>query len=270
MIRTTKGSLLYEEKMKKYFLVSMVSLFLSAPMSAGTIHHIGEAIDVAGKQRMLTQRMLADYVLIGMNSHFKNPAKDLTGTIGAFDEGLAAIDAFSDNAKIHDIISRERKIWKAVKHELESAPSVEKCKMLCDELEKLLTYSNDIVQEMKQEGGISVSGIIDISGRQRMLSQRIASLYNLNLWKEGNRQFKQDLNAAMELFKKSMGRLKTYSKNTARISELIGRVEKTYHYFEMMNSMESSMSTMPSLAYKKLDDILIDMDKITHLYASLD
>jgi len=59
------------------------------------IANLSEAVDVAGKQRMYTQRMLKDYAMIGMENRFGDPEKDLKTTIRNFEEHLDALLAFN-------------------------------------------------------------------------------------------------------------------------------------------------------------------------------
>ena len=102
-----------------------------------------------------------------------------------------------------------------------------------------------------------------------MLSQRIAGLYILNMWATNNEVYKKRLNEAMVLFKRSMDQLKTYNKNTDEIKALIAKVEKSYGYLAKMRTVGASMKVMPSLVYNKLDGMLVNMHKVTGLYASI-
>jgi hypothetical protein len=89
------------------------------------------------------------------------------------------------------------------------------------------------------------------------------------MWATNNEVYKKKLEDAMGLFKSSMERLKKYDKNTEEINMLLAKVEKSYGYLERMRSVGSSMNTMPSLVYKKLDGMLTNMHKVTGLYASI-
>ena len=254
--------------MKKVFSIAVMIFLFPFFAQAMTIVNVQQAVDVAGKQRMLTQRMLADYVMMGMNSNFKDPRTDLIRVVKEFNENLEAVSRYDQSRGVKLKISKVQALWATARKSLKKQPTMQNCDTLWIEMDTLLTYCNDIVVAIKKSAKNQLGEIVDLSGRQRMLSQRIAGLYILNLWAQDRSVYQEKLDEAMSLFGHSMNRLKQYGKNTEEINALITRVETSYHYLEKMNSLESSMQTMPSLVYQKLDDILITMDKITHLYAS--
>jgi nitrate/nitrite-specific signal transduction histidine kinase len=255
--------------MKKILQVLIVPFILLISTQAEEIKNTQQAINIAGKQRMLTQRMLADYVMIGMNSTFRDPKGDLSKVVLEFGTNLEDISAYSKEEEVTKKLSKVKAQWVTVKNQVQQDPSLDICKTLCADMDKLLEYSNDVVVAIKKHSAGKAGEIVDMSGRQRMLSQRIAGLYILNMWATHNDVYKKKLDDAMTLFKNSMETLKKYDKNTDEINTLIAKVEKSYGYLEKMRSVGSSMNTMPSLVYKKLDGMLTNMHKVTGLYASL-
>jgi hypothetical protein len=98
-----------------------------------------------------------------------------------------------------------------------------------------------------------------------MLSQRMASLYMLKVWNVEDANFKQKMKDAIALFKTSLTKLNDYKQNTPEIKTLLKKVKRNFMFFEMMNRSKSKF--IPSLIYKKSNDILKDMNTITGLYA---
>ena len=92
--------------MKKLLLMITISLGMS--LQATEILNVQHAVDIAGKQRMLTQRMMADYVMIGLHSSFKNPQKDLALTLDEFEENLHVISAYGSAVKIQNALNKYR------------------------------------------------------------------------------------------------------------------------------------------------------------------
>ena len=250
-------------------LVLLVPFLMIVSIEATEITNMQEAINITGKQRMLTQRMLADYAMIGMNSTFRDPKGDLSSVVLEFDTNLEDISAYNKDEEVNKKIAMVKELWVTVKVQIQKEPNLNICKTLCADLDKLLEYSNDVVVTIKENSASKAGEIVDMSGRQRMLSQRIAGLYILNMWATDNDVYKKKLDDAMALFKSSMETLKKYDKNTDEIKALIVKVEKSYGYLEKMRSIGSSMNTMPSLVYKKLDGMLTNMHKVTGLYASI-
>ena len=53
-------------------ILLLVLLFLSTAQSM-KIKSLSHAVDIAGKQRMFTQKMIKNYAMIGLNNRFGNP-----------------------------------------------------------------------------------------------------------------------------------------------------------------------------------------------------
>ena len=252
--------------MKKLLLMIVISLGMS--LQAAEILDAQRAVDVAGKQRMLSQRMLVDYVMIGMHSNFKNPKKDLALVLNEFEENLKAITKYGSAAKIQTALKKVQKTWKDAKKILTSKVDKQQCETLSTVLDRLLAASNKVVIEIKRDAAASHGEIVDISGRQRMLSQRIAGLYLMDLWLQ-NDASKRALKDAMRSYENAFLKLQAFEKNTESISQYLGQAEKAYLYIKNMKGVGLPMDHMPAIIYKKANDIFANMDKATHLYADI-
>ena len=251
----------YINKSIKFILI--FSLFTNL-LSAVEIKSMYDAVDVAGKQRMFTQRMLKDYAMIGMKNSFGNATEDLNNTISTFDDHLHALHNYTKNDKIKKSTNKVKEIWLPIKKVLVALPNKSKVAKLQENLELLLSAANDTTGLFANETGKESGKIVDISGRQRMLSQRMASLYMLKVWGVDDEKFKEKMKSSMQLFKTSLEELKKSKLNTDEINKLLTKVEKSFMFFEVMN--KSSNIFIPSLIYKKSNDILKNMNSATQCY----
>jgi nitrate/nitrite-specific signal transduction histidine kinase len=232
---------------------------------ATEITNFSEAVNIAGKQRMFTQRMLKDYAMIGMKNHFGNSTEDLNRTIADFENHLDALIVFNEENSTEESLQKVKEMWGPIKKILQQEPQKEKAGKLQEDLEALLKQSNEAVVNFVKQSGKQSGEIINISGRQRMLSQRMASLYMLKVWGVDDPQFREKMDASMKLFRESLARLMQSDMNTPEITALLKNAGKSFRFFEVMNRSKSKF--IPALIYKKSNNILKDMNTATGLYA---
>jgi hypothetical protein len=248
----------------QYLLIIFV---LTGTLFAIEIDSSQHAVDVAGKQRMFTQRMLKDYAMIGMENSFGKPQDDLIKIMEDFENHLEALHNYTKNKKIKISTDKIKNIWLPIKKRLKSQPSKKFVGKLQEDLEVLLKESNHATKLFAKDTGEKSGEIIDVSGRQRMLSQRMAGLYMLKVWGVDDKKFEEKMSSSMKLFKDSLERLKKSELNTVEITELLTQVEKSFMFFEIMN--RSSQTFIPALISKKSYDILNNMNSVTKLYVSV-
>ena len=251
----------FSKKITKYILT--FSLFTNLILAI-EIESIHDAVDVAGKQRMYTQRMLKDYAMVGMKNSFGKPDEDLKKIMGEFEDHLHSLHDCTKNNEIKKSAKKVEELWLPIKKVLENTPDKDKVIKLQEDLDLLLSAANDTTALFAKETGKESGKVVDMSGRQRMLSQRMASLYMLKVWGVDDKKFKDKMQSTMKLFKESLEELQKSELNTKEINKLLSKVEKSFMFFEVMN--KSSSTFIPTLIYKKSNDILKNMNKVTQFY----
>ena len=256
-------------KWNKVFLPLGLLTVYTTSLVAIEISNASQAIDIAGKQRMYTQRMLTDYAMVGMGNTFGKPDVDLKTITSSFEDHLIALKQYSKEAEIKKSLDEVTVLWQPLKNILSEKPSKDKVVQLQVDLEILLKKSNEATQLFAKASGKASAEIVNISGRQRMLSQRMASLYMLKVWGVEDTQFKRKLEDAMKLFKTSLETLNQSSLNTDEIKTLLSKVKRSFMFFEMMNK-KATTKFVPTLIYKKSNDILKNMNSATEEYVVLE
>ena len=94
------------------FSIALLSISLILPSySSAEIHTLSSAINKAGRQRMLTQRIVATYSQIGQEITTKKSKRQLTNAINLFEEQLGELKDYQSIGKINKQLQRVSKLW---------------------------------------------------------------------------------------------------------------------------------------------------------------
>ena len=195
---------------RQTFLSLFVLLFISVNLAfAVTDKEMGIIINLAGKQRMLTQRMSKDALLIAEEIDVEKNKKDLQNSMGLFEKTLKGL-MYGDKSlrlvKTNDkeIMAQLKKVnslWQDFKKDLQKVLKGDTSKEVLLNISKkniplLKNMHKAVVMFVQKSGNLSkldkfTANAINIAGRQRMLTQKMSKellLIDLGIEKEKNRK----------------------------------------------------------------------------------
>lgn len=251
-------------------LILIQSFWLGAiPMNAqAAISNMGDAINKAGRQRMLTQRMLKAYCMVGQNIKADIAKGELNAAVKLFDQQLVELKQFRVNNEVTEALAEVEQLWGGYKTMITAPPSVDKVAKIRKRGEKVLGATHEVVLNLQDASGTSVGRLVNLAGRQRMLSQRMASLYLLKSWGLKKARYNSDFSQAMSEFKGALAELADADNNTAEISRGLKKVKTQYSMFEYSLKTDSE-EFIPQTISKAAGKILQYMNTITGQYAVL-
>ena len=262
------------------FTIIWLALFLAIPTllvpttAQAEITSIADAINKSGRQRMLSQRILSTYYQVGKKINLTKSQKQLAAAISLFESQLNELKAYSTTTAV---INRQReleidlgnalqrvfRLWDPVKEIVTKQIERSKAEELRELSEKLLKASHAVVLLLQELSGTESGRLVNIAGRQRMLSQRLSSLYILQSWGFSNPTYEKAYLVAIKEYRLALDELKNSSINTRKIARYLLNAEKYFKMFEHSNSMKVSA---PSMLRRSAAKMLKVMNDVTMLY----
>lgn len=256
----------------KKLLPLLVCLSLTTFSSVGFANTpeltMGDAIDKAGRQRMLTQRMIKAYAMEGMQLK-PDAVYELKDAADLFSSQLAELTKFAATPQEQQQVEKINLLWNELRPDIVETPSLNQASELNELAELLLKESHQLVLMLEQRSGKLAGKLVNTSGRQRMLSQRIAKIYLLQTWGLKNTFLSAQYEQAVSDFDTALLTLTGASINTDDIDGDLAKVQKNWRVFGISNFSQRYNTRVPSLVVRSMDRILKQMNTITGKYAKL-
>lgn len=247
----------------------ILSLFIltMSSVSYAEITTLSSAINKAGRQRMLTQRMVKAYSMVGIGVQVTTANQQLDGAIKLFEEQLAELKAFAPSEKIKTSLGNVDALWKPFKEVLIKPNSRANAKVLLLTNDDLLRAAHKVVLQLQDESGTSFGRLVNISGRQRMLSQRMAKFYMLRAWGFNSDEILADAGKAKSEFKSALDELIAAPENTETLSKELREAEKQWKLLK--HGLERNKKLIPLIVAMTSEKVLVKMNEITGMYEAL-
>ncbi len=294
--------------MKRLYLVTLLSLCLpiasyaennladfASEMNAITKSAFAEMdqqmavkINLAGKQRMLSQKMTKEALLISLNIDTDNNKKNLEASATLFDKTLTGLkvgdDSLgltkTDNTSILKQLDKVSTLWNDFKTNIESTiskgSSEEALNNIATQNLPLLSAMNKAVYMYAGASGADLNklaNVINLSGKQRMLTQKMSKELLLAAKGIDKSENLEKLKATTELFDKTLKGLLDGDKGLGlpktsdeKIRKQLGTVKELWDELKpIFEKADTSPETLEKVAKLNLP-LLSEMNKAVKMY----
>jgi len=226
---------------------------------------MGALINKSGMQRMLSQRIAKAYFFLGANTRPDKARVQLKGGIDKFQKNHDELKAEVSDQAVQEVLSFVEFAFTEFKDLTAQPYNKENAALVLDLSETLLETSHDVVLKLEALSKEKKDKIVNISGRQRMLSQRIAKYYIA--YRQG---FQDDnsvhqLERAVQDFESALELLSNEKRNTPQIK---AKLNKTQGYWNLVKGffLDIKKGGLPVTVFASTDKIMGLMNEVTYMY----
>ena len=239
-----------------------------AVLSKAAEADIVKLIDIAGRQRMLSQRIAKDYLYAGEKVAVSKAQKQLKKSL---DEMIKAhkilVDSIND-PEISNLLSFVELSMEDFKHTANEPFSLDNAQLIIDLSESMLEGSQYVVDSLKNKVKAKESAIVGKAGRQRMLAQRIAKYYIAYQAGIKDKNTVDQMKAAVKAFDEAHKALMANPDNTPEINRKLKEIDRLWKIvYKFYLNIEKG--GLPLIVFNTTDDITKKMNAITKLYVDL-
>lgn len=255
----------------KRFAIAAMSIALCAVWLGPTAQAdttFASLINKAGRQRMLSQRIVLSYVEIGLGVFAEQARARLDADIALFDAQLAELKAAAPTTDVVKALAGVDALWTPFRQAATAEVSRSGARHLLFWSDDLLFATNKVVQLLQDLSGQPYSRLVNIAGRQRMLSQRMAKFYMLREWGLDTITSRDEMERARNEFAGALAALQGAPENTDAIREELEAAAVQWAWFDNALSLTDD-ATFRLVVADSSAAVLERMERVTGLYEQL-
>jgi nitrate/nitrite-specific signal transduction histidine kinase len=249
------------------------SLATAAMLIAGAADaadmNLATAINKAGRQRMLTQRITKTYVQMGLEVKTEQSRVQMQQAQALFDRQLAELKGFAPTPAIRQALTRVEQQWRPFRTLAGSPASKAGAMKLFALDDKLLFATNEVVRLLQDYSGYAAARLVNDAGRLRMLSQRLAKLYMLRAWGLDSGKAQEEMQKTRQEFETGLAALQAMPQNTYDINRELESAALQWTWFQNALEQEGEYQSYLLVVADASESLLSSMDYLTRLYEQL-
>jgi nitrate/nitrite-specific signal transduction histidine kinase len=259
--RTDRASRCHALAMIGYIVLAFVTAALT---SAATAAEVRSPLNRAGEQRMLSQRIVKAYAMMALGTMTREAAEQLRDSIARFEANTAALGGPArQSSKARQARDELMQAWTPFRAKLFELATPESVRTVARMGDEVLARAERLVVELEPEQ--STPSVINIAGRQRMLSQRVAKAYVLIALGIDTDAIRKELARAAELSASGLDALGKLPDNTLEVRRELQELNLQWEWLWNAIALDSGVSYNVIVA-EAAEAILQIAERLTRLY----
>lgn len=249
-------------------LAGSAACALALPSHA-QVADLNDAINKAGRQRMLSQRMTKAWLALGQGIEPQRAERVLAESLATFDRTFFELKGFAPTTELKGTYVKLEAAWSDYKSLLVgSKPGLPEATRLLQLDAQVLTLAQQGTQQFEQHANKPLGHLVSIAGRERMLSQRMAKFHLALAWKVPVGDAAKQIDTARGEFVSALDLLAAAPQTTPAIRAQIDLARQQWVFFDRALGHGTTPATGDgSNVFVASENILQVMEQITGLYA---